>query len=74
MHDRDPEHWHPADVDPAHEDHWEIFAQAMDLSIEGHRLIAQEIVYEAKLLWRAAMARGRALFSGAARRRPSPPV
>jgi hypothetical protein len=37
-------------------DHWDIFAESMDLTIEGHRLIAQEIGYEARLLWRAVAA------------------
>jgi hypothetical protein len=52
MHDRDPEHWHPAREDHPNDDHWEMFAEAMDLTIEGHRLIAQEIGYELRLLWR----------------------
>ncbi len=41
-----------ADRDPADRDHWEVYAESIDLTIEGHRLIAQEIGYEARLLWR----------------------
>ena len=37
-----------------HEDHWETFAVAMELTIEGHRLIAEEIGFEAEI----AVARG----------------
>ena len=40
------------DHEPRDPDHWEMFAEFMDLTIEGHRLIAQEIVHEIKLLWR----------------------
>jgi hypothetical protein len=63
---------HPADHDPRHEDHWEMFAEAMDLTIEGHRLIAQEIVYEGKLLWRGGVAWLRGMIRTTARRRSSP--
>jgi len=44
------------DRDTARDDHWDTFAEAMDLTIEGHRLIADEIAYETKLLWRGAIA------------------
>lgn len=74
MHDSDPEHWHPANEDHANEDHWEMFADAMDLTIEGHRLIAQEIIFEAKLLWRGVVCRLRELAAMATRRGSSPPV
>jgi hypothetical protein len=40
-----------SDRDQADQDHWEIFAEAMDLTIEGHRLIAEEIIFEVKLAW-----------------------
>jgi hypothetical protein len=39
--------------DEGYEDHWETFAAAMELTIEGHRLIAEEIGFETKLLWPA---------------------
>lgn len=55
-------------------DHWGMFAETMDLTIEGHRLIAQEIVYEGKLLWRAGMAWSRDIIGTMFRRRSSPPV
>ncbi len=35
-------------------DHWDIYAD-MDLTIEGHRLIAQEIGYEVTLAWRVVV-------------------
>jgi hypothetical protein len=54
-------------------DHWEMFAEATDLTIEGHRLIAQEIGYEAKQLWRHTVSWLRDLI-GMPSRRPSPPV
>ena len=60
--------------EPSDQDHWEMFAESMDLTIEGHRLIAQEIVYEAKLLWRTIETRFRGLIGIAARRRASPPA
>jgi hypothetical protein len=55
-------------------DHWEMFAEAMDLTIEGHRLIAQEIVYEAKLAWRNGTDWLRGLIGMTSRRGSSPPV
>jgi hypothetical protein len=58
----------------AQQDHWETFAVAMELSIEGHRLIAEEIGFELKLLWRAATSRLRELMETLPRRRPSPPA
>ncbi len=68
MDDRDlPELHH------ATEDHWDVYAEALDLTIEGHRLIAQEIGYEAKLLWRGAMSWLRQI-GPANRRGSSPPV
>lgn len=42
------------DHEPLPPTHWDMCAQAMDLTIEGQRLIAQEIVHELRLLWRAA--------------------
>jgi hypothetical protein len=60
--------------DRANLDHWEMFADAMDLTIEGHRLIAQEIVYEVKLLWRGVVSWLRDLPGITSRRRSSPPV
>lgn len=70
------------DHEPRDPDHWEMFAESMDLTIEGHRLIAQEIVYEVKLLWRAMGAKLRGalgsrlhgLVAAATRRRSSPQV
>jgi hypothetical protein len=60
--------------DVAHDDHWETFAVAMELTIEGHRLIAEEIGFELKLLWRAAMCWLGELRELLPRRRASPPV
>ena len=60
--------------DEAHEDHWETFAVAMELTIEGQRLIAEEIGFEAKLLWRGATSWLRELIETLPRRRSSPPV
>jgi len=57
-----------------HEDHWETFAVAMELTIEGHRLIAEEIGFELKFLWRAATSGLRELIELLPRRRSSPPV
>jgi hypothetical protein len=79
MNDRDltaPEHAHGdhANGDQANGDHWEMFADAMDLTIEGHRLIAQEIIYEVKLLWRGAVSWLRDMIPATMRRRSSPPV
>jgi hypothetical protein len=68
MHEHEP-------LNQEHElDHWEIYAEAMDLTIEGHRLIAQEIVYEVKVLWRGAVGWLRGMASGTPRRRSIPPV
>lgn len=33
-------------------DHWEGLALSLDLTIEGQRLIAQEILWEMKAVWR----------------------
>jgi hypothetical protein len=74
MHEHDPEHWQSAPEDRPNDDHWAMFAEAMDLTIEGHRLIAQEIVYETKVAWRGMVGRLRALTGTAARRRSSPPA
>jgi hypothetical protein len=60
----------PMGQDPMVQDHWEIFAEAMDLTIEGHRLIAEEIIYEAKLAWTTAVSWLRGLAGMTA----SPPV
>jgi hypothetical protein len=56
----------------ADHDHWDMFAESVDLTIEGHRLIAEEIIYEARLLCRAAMTWLRDL-TGVVARHPSPP-
>jgi hypothetical protein len=69
MHERDPD-----ERDPTELDHWEMFADAMDLTIEGHRLIAQEIGYEAKALWRGIVSWLREMTGNTSRRRSSPPV
>ena len=55
-------------------DHWEMFADAMDLTIEGHRLIAREIGYEAGLLWRGAISWFRDITGIGHRRGSSPPM
>jgi hypothetical protein len=68
---RAPEHAHG---DQANGDHWEMFAEGMDLTIEGHRLIAQEIIYEVKLLWRGTVSRLRHMMPATMRRRSSPPA
>jgi|HubBroStandDraft_1064217.scaffolds.fasta_scaffold111469_1 hypothetical protein len=64
----------PWDPDHANLDHWDMYAEAMDLTIEGHRLIAQEIAFEVKLLWRAAVSRLRGMAGMVPRRRSIPPV
>ena len=66
-HDRTPR-------EAAPEDHWEAFAVAMELTIEGHRLIAEEIGFELKLLWRGAVAWLHDLTEMLPRRRSSPPA
>jgi len=62
----------PPRPDDTNLDHWEMFAEAMDLTIEGHRLIAEEIVFECKLLGRTILSWLRDL--GVARWRASPPA
>ncbi len=62
------------DRDKPEADHWDVFAEAMDLTIEGHRLIAQEIVYELKTLWRGMVAWLRDMTGTTFRRRSSPPA
>jgi len=69
MHEREP-----LNRDNDEPDHWEMYAEAMDLTIEGHRLIAQEIVYEVKALWRGVVSRLRGLAGMAPGRRSIPPV
>jgi hypothetical protein len=71
---RNPATDHPANDDHPNDDHWEMFAQAMDLTIEGHRLIAQEIGYEAKQLWLAVTGWLREWIRTSTRRGSSPPV
>lgn len=60
--------------DEPHDDHWETFAVAMELTIEGHRLIAEEIGFEFKLLWRGLCGWFRGLPEMLPRRRSSPPA
>jgi len=55
-------------------DSWDMFADAMDLTIEGHRLIAQEIVYETKLFGRAVVAWMHGMAGSMAKWRASPPM
>jgi hypothetical protein len=55
-------------------DHWVMFAQSMDLTIEGHRLIAEEIILESKLLWRMVISRLNDLAAMAGWSRTSPPA
>ena len=62
----------PSGDDRQIEAHWEMFAEAMDLTIEGHRLIAHELGYETKLLWRGGVSWFRDLIAGAPRRRSTP--
>ena len=57
------------DQDQPNGDHWEMFAEAMDLTIEGHRLIAQEIIYEVTLLWRGIVSWLRNMVPATMRRR-----
>jgi hypothetical protein len=74
MEDRDlPDVTHSS-FDQKYGDHWELYAEALDLTIEGHRLIAQEIAYEGKLLWFGAVSWLRDTVGTAMRRRSSPPV
>ena len=62
------------DRDGAPDDHWETFAVAMELTIEGHRLSAEEIGFELKFLWRGAVAWLHELAEMLPRRRSSPPA
>jgi hypothetical protein len=62
------------DREPDDRDHWEMMVESMDLTIEGHRLIANEIAYETKALWRGLVNKANDLMSLLARRRSSPPV
>ena len=62
----------PPESNNQNRDHWEVYADAMDLTIEGHRLIAEEIVYEVKLLWRGVMSRLLDVFSASTRRGSTP--
>jgi len=62
------------DWEEANEDHWDSFAVAMELTIEGHRLIAEEIGFELRLLWRGATVWLRELAGTLLRRRSSPPA
>jgi hypothetical protein len=55
-------------------DHWAMYAEAMDLTIEGHRLIAEEIIFETKLLGRALLNRMRLLSGFTLRRGSTPPA
>jgi hypothetical protein len=69
-----PDHANEAPQGEHQDDSWEMFADAMDLTIEGHRLIAQEIVYETKLLAKAIAAWLHDLIGTMAKWRSSPPV
>ena len=71
MSDRDFE---SADRERFDDDHWGMFADAMDLTIEGHRLIAREIGYEARLAWRSMVSWMRTPARAEGRGRSSPPV
>jgi hypothetical protein len=73
MNQRDAPEWKQPDPEHPDPDHWEMFAEAMDLTIEGHRLIAEEIIYEVKLAWRGAVSWSRDL-AGLRARRQSPPA
>ena len=59
---------------PRDRDHWDIYAECLDLTIEGHRLIAQELVFEAKMAWRAVRHWVGDLSAVATRWRSAPPV
>jgi hypothetical protein len=74
MHEREtPQH---AASDPGDDrgDHWAMYAEAVDLTIEGHRLIAEEIIFETKLLGRALLNRMRLLSGFTLRRGSTPPA
>jgi hypothetical protein len=64
----------PRESEPHPGDSWEMFADAMDLTIEGHRLIAREIVYEAKLLGRAVVSWMHGIVGSMAKWRSSRPI
>lgn len=64
----------PRNRDDGEWGHWDQCAEAMDLTIEGHRLIAQEIGFEARLTWRAVVQWVRELAGAVARRGTAPPA
>ncbi len=65
----------PIERDRMPRDHWLFYAEASDLTLEGHRLIAQEIAYEAGLAWQGLRGWGQALARLIVRpRRHAPPV
>ncbi len=69
MDDREPTHASLSD-----RDHWDAMAAAMDLSIEGQRLIAHEIAWEARWLWQKGMGWARGLTSVAGWWKAAPPA
>jgi hypothetical protein len=62
----------PSNRDPADRDHWAAFAEALELTIEGRRLIAEELLLEAKLLGYALLNRIRFLSAFTLRRGSTP--
>jgi hypothetical protein len=57
----------------AERDHWDIYAETMDLTIEGHQLLAQELVCELKSLGRWLARGGLALVTLGLSRAPHAP-
>lgn len=60
---------HPTDE----RDHWDIYAETMDLTIEGHQLLAQELICELKCLGRWCRDAVQALISLSLSRAPHAP-
>ena len=54
--------------------YWEDCAEAMELSIEGNRLIAQEIAAGLRVLWRHTMRWLNESLAGLGQNRHSPPI
>jgi hypothetical protein len=53
---------------------WASYAEAMELSVEGNRLIAREIAELARGLWQRAVRSFDGLIHGAGQHRHLPPV
>jgi hypothetical protein len=74
LHRMGPDHGEMPPPEEFPGDSWDMFADAMDLTIEGHRLIAQEIVYETKLLGKAVAAWMHDVIGGMFKWKASPPA